>query len=45
MKTKTVSIRDDQEEWLQTHKFIKLSGLVQEKLDAVIRKIGDDKVE
>ena len=44
MKAKVISIREDQDEWLQTHKSINLSGLVQEKLDEIIRKIGGEKV-
>ena len=43
MKTKVITIRDDQEEWLKTHKFIKVSGLTQDKLDEVIRKFGKEK--
>ena len=38
MKTKVISIREDQDDWLQEHKSINLSGLVQEKLDELIEK-------
>jgi len=39
MKTKVISIREEQDEWLQKHRSINLSGFVQEKLDILIRKM------
>ena len=42
MKTKVISIREEQDEWLQKHKSINLSGFVQEKLDELIEKEKKD---
>lgn len=38
MVRKNVNIREDQEEWLQNHPGINLSGYLQEKLDELIEK-------
>ena len=38
MKTKVISIREEQWEWLKKHKSINLSGFVQEKLDVLMKK-------
>lgn len=43
MKAKVISIREEQEKWLQKHKSINLSGLVQEKLDELIEKENREK--
>ena len=40
MKTKVISIREEQDEWLQKHKSINLSGFVQEKLEELIKEKG-----
>ena len=41
MKTKVISIEEDQDNWLQKHKSINLSGFVQEKLEELIKeKVG-----
>ena len=41
MKTKVISIREEQDEWLQKHKSINLSGFVQEKLEELIKEKGE----
>ena len=38
MKRKGVDIRDDQENWLQKHEEINLSGLLRKALDELIEK-------
>lgn len=38
MKAKVISIREEQNEWLQKHRSINLSGFIQEKLDELIEK-------
>jgi len=43
MKTKVISIREEQDEWLQKHKSINLSGFVQEKLDVLIEREREER--
>ena len=40
---KSITIRDDQNEWLKIHTDINFSGFVQEKLDILIRKLKRQK--
>lgn len=43
MKKKTIGIRKDQEEWIQEHTEITLSGFAQEVMDELIEEMGEEK--